>query len=127
MELSRRSLLLGAGAVGVGTALAGSQVFAKSTKPMKILILGGTGFIGPHMVERALERGHDVTIFNRGRSNTHLFPEVKRLVGDRDGGLDSLKKGEWWKNTKDARSFGFLLAVSSRSLTHISCSRRWFL
>ena len=66
-----------------------------ATKPMKILILGGTGFIGPHMVERALEQGHDVTIFNRGRRNTHLFPEVKRLVGDRNSGLDSLRKGEW--------------------------------
>jgi 2'-hydroxyisoflavone reductase len=95
MKISRRSLLLGAGAVGVGTALAGSQVLAAAKKPMKILILGGTGFIGPHMVKQALARGHDVTIFNRGRSNTHLFPEVKRLVGDRDGGLDALKKGEW--------------------------------
>jgi 2'-hydroxyisoflavone reductase len=95
MDLKRRELLLGAGALGLGSALAPSQLFAGGQKPMKILILGGTGFIGPHLVRTAMARGHDVTIFNRGRSNTHLFPEVKKLVGDRDGGLDALRKGEW--------------------------------
>lgn len=39
-------------------------------------MLGGTGFIGPHIVRRALERGHEFTLFNRGRSNTEFFPEV---------------------------------------------------
>ena len=95
MELKRRELLLSAGALGLGSALGSSPLLARGQKPMKLLILGGTGFIGPHLVEQAMLRGHDVTIFNRGRSNTHLFPEVKKLVGDRDGGLDALKKGEW--------------------------------
>jgi len=62
---------------------------------MRILILGGTGFIGPHMVEYALSRGHTVTMFNRGRTNTHLFPEVERLVGDRNGDVAALGGREW--------------------------------
>lgn len=62
---------------------------------MNILILGGTGFIGPHMVERAQERGHTVTLFNRGRTNVDLFPGVETLIGDRDGQLDSLKGRTW--------------------------------
>jgi 2'-hydroxyisoflavone reductase len=43
---------------------------------MKLLFLGGTQFVGRHMVEQALERGHEVTLFNRGKTNAHLFPEV---------------------------------------------------
>lgn len=67
----------------------------KSREPLRILFIGGTGFIGPHMVRRALIRGHTVTLFNRGRTNTHLFPEVEKLVGDRDGGLAPLEGREW--------------------------------
>lgn len=63
--------------------------------PMKILILGGTRFIGPHQVQYALDRGHEVTLFNRGRTNTHLFPGVERLVGDRNGDLASLEGRSW--------------------------------
>ncbi len=51
---------------------------------LKILVLGGTGFIGPHIVERALARGHTVTLFNRGRTNAELFPDLEKLLGDRD-------------------------------------------
>ncbi len=61
----------------------------------RILVLGGTGFIGPHMVRYALERGHTVTIFNRGRTNTHLFPNIEKLRGDRNGDLESLKGHTW--------------------------------
>jgi 2'-hydroxyisoflavone reductase len=60
-----------------------------------MLILGGTGFIGPHMVRYALDRGHEITLFNRGRTNTHLFPEVEKLVGDRNGDLESLRGRRW--------------------------------
>ncbi|HWS53869.1 MAG TPA: NAD-dependent epimerase/dehydratase family protein [Pyrinomonadaceae bacterium] len=62
---------------------------------MKLLILGGTLFLGRHLVEAALARGHEVTIFNRGRRNPELFPEVEKLRGDRDGGLDALRGGSW--------------------------------
>jgi 2'-hydroxyisoflavone reductase len=62
---------------------------------MKLLVLGGTVFLGRHLVEAALDRGHDVTLFNRGRSNADLFPDVERLTGDRDGGLEPLRGRRW--------------------------------
>ncbi len=63
--------------------------------PSRILILGGTGFIGPHMVRRALERGHEVTLFNRGRSAADLFPHVETLIGDRNDDLTALEGRQW--------------------------------
>lgn len=62
---------------------------------MNILILGGTVFLGRHLVVAALERGHSVTLFNRGRHNADLFPAVEKLRGDRDGGLDVLHGRRW--------------------------------
>jgi 2'-hydroxyisoflavone reductase len=62
---------------------------------MQILILGGTVFLGRALVEAALDRGHAVTLFNRGRTNADLFPEAERLQGDRDGGLDALRGRRW--------------------------------
>jgi 2'-hydroxyisoflavone reductase len=57
---------------------------------MRVLVLGGTQFLGRHTVDVALARGHEVTTFNRGRTRPDLFPEVERLHGDRDGDLDAL-------------------------------------
>jgi 2'-hydroxyisoflavone reductase len=57
---------------------------------MRILVLGGTQFLGRHVVDSALARGHDVTIFNRGQTRPELFPEVEKLRGDRDGDLGAL-------------------------------------
>ncbi len=62
---------------------------------MKLLILGGTIFLGHALVESALERDHTVTLFNRGKHNADWFPEVEKLIGDRDGGLDALKGRTW--------------------------------
>jgi 2'-hydroxyisoflavone reductase len=66
---------------------------------LRILILGGTAFTGPHQIKCALERGHQVTIFNRGRTeptvHAELFDRVEKLVGDRDNDLDALRGGEW--------------------------------
>ncbi|MFZ5825679.1 MAG: SDR family oxidoreductase [Bacillota bacterium] len=62
---------------------------------MKLLILGGTVFLGRHLVEAALERGHEVTLFNRGQRNPELFSELERLRGDRDGNLEALKGRRW--------------------------------
>jgi nucleoside-diphosphate-sugar epimerase len=62
---------------------------------VRVLVLGGTVFVGRHIVEAALARGDEVTIFNRGRTGLELFPEVERLVGDRDGELDALRGREW--------------------------------
>ena len=63
---------------------------------MRILILGGTLFVGRHLVESARERGHEVTLFNRGRTGPDLYPEVETLHGDRAAGdLESLRDGSW--------------------------------
>lgn len=62
---------------------------------MKLLILGGTVFLGRHLVEAALERGHAVTLFNRGQHNADLYPEVEKLRGDRDGDLSALEGRQW--------------------------------
>jgi 2'-hydroxyisoflavone reductase len=62
---------------------------------MQILILGGTVFLGRHLVEAALARGHEVTLFNRGQHNPDLYPEVEKLRGDRDGDLAALEGRRW--------------------------------
>ncbi|MGI8824250.1 MAG: NAD-dependent epimerase/dehydratase family protein [Chloroflexota bacterium] len=62
---------------------------------MRILILGGTKFVGRHLVEAALAGGHDLTLFNRGREAPNLFPEIEKLRGDRDGGLNALRGRRW--------------------------------
>lgn len=62
---------------------------------MDLLILGGTRFLGRHLVEAALERGHRVTLFNRGESNPGLFPEVEELRGERGGDLSALRGRSW--------------------------------
>ena len=71
---------------------------------MKLLIMGGTRFLGRHLVEAALGRGHEVTIFTRGRSNPELFPHVERLRGDRDGDLSALV-GRRWDATIDTSGY----------------------
>jgi 2'-hydroxyisoflavone reductase len=68
---------------------------APAAKPLSILFLGGTGFIGPHQVEYAIARGHKVTLFNRGKTNPGLFPSAEKLEGDRDGKLDAIKGRTW--------------------------------
>ena len=62
---------------------------------MRILILGGTRFVGRHLVEAALARGHNLTLFNRGQQNPELFPHIEKLHGDRDGDLSVLKGRQW--------------------------------
>jgi 2'-hydroxyisoflavone reductase len=62
---------------------------------LKLLVLGGTKFLGRAVVEAALGRGHEVTLFNRGRTNPELFPEAEKLRGDRDGDLSALEGRRW--------------------------------
>ncbi len=62
---------------------------------MKILILGGKRFLGIALVEAMLKEGHTPTLFNRGQTNPDLFPDVKNLIGDRDGDLKSLRWRKW--------------------------------
>lgn len=116
MNPTRRDFLRAAGAAGAGLGLALSApgIGLASTSgtrgrragndarpgpqqapaPKRLLILGGTGFIGPHMVRHAVERGHEVTIFTRGRARADL-PEVEHLIGDRDGDLGALEGRTW--------------------------------
>lgn len=70
---------------------------ASGVAPLRILILGGTGFIGPHQVQYAIDRGHTVTLFNRGQTNPGLFPNVEKLIGDRNkpDGYAALKGRTW--------------------------------
>ena len=62
---------------------------------MRLLILGGTVFLGYALAEEAVARGHEVTIFSRGKSASGLLSNVKHLIGDRDGGLQALEQGTW--------------------------------
>lgn len=82
-------------------ALAGSakKPAASAKHKLKILILGGTGFLGPAFVTAAQARGHSVTLFNRGKTRPQLFPDVEKLHGDRDPkkgeGLKALEGRKW--------------------------------
>lgn len=62
---------------------------------MKLLIIGGTRFLGRAIVEAALAEGHEVTLFNRGQTNPDLYPDLETVIGDRDGGLDGLHGRRW--------------------------------
>jgi 2'-hydroxyisoflavone reductase len=76
-------------------AQAASSLATRAPAPLKVLILGGTGYIGPHLVKHAVSRGHTVTIFTRGRRDPELPESVIRLVGDRDGKLEALHGKTW--------------------------------
>src|SRR3954451_16314431 len=71
---------------------------------MRLLMLGGTVFLGRAIVELALERGHEVTLFTRGQQNPDLFPEVEKLRGDRDGDL-ALPDGRQWDAVIDTSGY----------------------
>jgi 2'-hydroxyisoflavone reductase len=97
------------GTMGIGAAhgaaggdVASPRTVARATadgRRLRILILGGTGFIGPHLVRRVLERGHTPVLFNRGRTEPQMFQEqyagLENLVGDRDGDISALRGGRW--------------------------------
>lgn len=105
MQTTRRDMLkLGALALGAGVAtqtglLRGASAAdgsGRAERPLRILILGGTGFTGPHQLRYALARGHKVTVFNRGSRPNAFSDQVEELSGDRmDGSLDALKDREW--------------------------------
>src|SRR5947208_2100299 len=106
MTTTRRNFLklsaLAGGSFGLGLTMPGSSASSvaekpdKTGKPLRILILGGTGFTGPFQVRYALDRGHTVTVFNRGRTHPGELPkEAEQLIGDRNGQLDALKSRKW--------------------------------
>jgi len=83
--------------VAATAAMSIQNTFAEEkVKPLRILILGGTGFTGPFQVKYALSRGHKVTVFNRGKTHPGELPkEVEQLIGDRNGHLEALKGKQW--------------------------------
>lgn len=99
MTASRRDFLRASAAAGIGLGTGMGRGFADDARPAPakktILMLGGTGFLGPQVVETALKRGHTVTLFNRGKTRPGLFPNLEHLHGDRDGDLKSLEGRSW--------------------------------
>ena len=106
MTPTRRDFLKTAGAVGAGIAFGGISACAPDAQgrdpsaasestSKRLLILGGTGFIGPNMVRYAVERGHEVSIFTRGRSGAELPAGVERLIGDRNYDHTALEGRTW--------------------------------
>jgi nucleoside-diphosphate-sugar epimerase len=97
MHRDRRRFIQLSATATAALALERANLFAaKTAKPLRILILGGTGFTGPFQVRYALARGHKVTTFNRGKTHPNeLPPDVEQLVGDRNGKLDALKGRQW--------------------------------
>lgn len=72
---------------------------------MKLLILGGTQFLGRVLVETALQQGHEVTIFHRGQTNPNLFPQVESLYGDRRAGELAALRGQTWDAVIDTSGY----------------------
>lgn len=122
MSIDRRQF------ISASLALAGLQAIpaaagaatGPAARRLRILMLGGTGFLGPHTVQFAIERGHEVTLFNRGRTNADLFPGLEKLVGNRDPEIDAgltALEGRQWDAVIDTSGFvPRITAASSRLL-----------
>jgi len=99
----RRTFIKKALAAGVAIPLIGSSILSckddSSAKKLKILILGGTSFLGPQQVKYAIDRGHEVSIFTRGKTkptvHKEAFAKVEQLIGDRENNLKALENRSW--------------------------------
>jgi 2'-hydroxyisoflavone reductase len=80
------------------------SIWTERGNRVKILILGGLSFLGRHLVERGLGRGHDVTVFTRGLHDPGGYPRIERLTGDRDGNLTALE-GKFWDVAIDTSGY----------------------
>ena len=87
---NRRNFLKNASLTAVASTLPFSTLLSAKGKKLNILVLGGTGFLGPHTVKAALAQGHNITLFNRGRTNPALFKDLETIKGDRN--TDDIKK-----------------------------------
>ena len=129
MRHSRREFLQASVAAGVtlGAVAAAPAVQTRPAEPadekLDLLILGGTSFLGPHIVKRALARGHSVTLFNRGRTNPHLFPDLEKLRGDRDprkgDGLKALEGRRWDAAVDTSGHFPRIVRASAELLAGV--------
>ena len=84
---------------------------------MRLLLLGGPKFVGRAVIDAALDRRHDVTLFNRGTTGADLYPELERITGDRDGGLDGLR-GRSWDAVVDTSGYLPRVVAASADLLH---------
>jgi 2'-hydroxyisoflavone reductase len=101
MDATRRSFVQTLAATTGALSLSRSvferaELHPRRGAPLNILILGGTGFTGPHQIGYAVARGHRITVFNRGRRQADLPKSVKHLTGDRNGQLEALKGTDKW-------------------------------
>jgi 2'-hydroxyisoflavone reductase len=105
MTIQRRDFLRASLATGAMLGLAQAEAFGREQEkkggraavPKRLLILGGTGFLGPQIVEEATRRGHTLTLFNRGKTRPGLFPDIEKLHGDRNepGAIKPLEGKKW--------------------------------
>ena len=126
MSPTRRDFLRTTGLVGAGLVLGGGGACASyRPAPKRLLVLGGTGFIGPHMLGYALERGHEVTIFTRGRSATDVPDGVEHLIGDRNDDHAALE-GRSWDVVLDNNAQDYRWVQKSTALLRDSASQYVF-
>ena len=117
MQISRRNVLIAglAGAVAAGlpacTSALGQAVAPSPRKQgLDILVLGGTGFLGPHFVDAARAAGHRLTLFNRGKTNPtrfdgEQFDDIEQLRGDRKSDLSALEGERRWDAVLDTSAY----------------------
>jgi 2'-hydroxyisoflavone reductase len=132
MDTTRRDFLRGTAATGVGLGLSSRIPLRAATpqrqpvKPLNLLILGGTGFLGPAIVRAALARGHNISLFHRGKTRPDLFPELEHILGNRDPkiepGLEPLK-GREFDAVLDTSSYYPRMAAASSELLKDACGQ----
>ena len=138
---SRRTFIKQALAAGVAIPIIGSALLScddtTKSKKLKILILGGTSFLGPQQVKYALDRGHEVSIFTRGKTqptvHKEAFEKVEQLVGDRENNLKALENRSWdlvidnsGRNVKWTHDTAHLLKDSCDLYLYISSTGVYF-
>ena len=104
MSVIKRRKFIKAASIAAASSFYPGGLSAQPQK-LKILFLGGTGFIGPHTVTTALAHGHDVTLFNRGRSNPGLFGNLETIIGDRNTDDINQLRGRQWDVVIDTSTY----------------------
>lgn len=110
MTIDRREFIAAGAAAMSLLALPAGALAAAKPKPLKLLVLGGTGFLGPHFVEAARKRGHTLTLFNRGKTNPDKFSgedyrDIEQLHGDRKTDLSALEGERKWDAVLDTSAY----------------------
>lgn len=113
--MQRRDFVLST--LGLAAAALAPVRPAAAQRGLKLLILGGTRFLGPHLAEYALARGHTLMFFNRGKTNPDVLPQVERIHGDRNGDLGGLA-GRRWDAVIDTSGFVPRQVRASAGLLH---------